>query len=282
MIRKIKFGIGVLFFIGIIILSIYLYSIPPAEYTVTFIDVGQGDSAVVSGSGANVLIDAGPYKDARNVKITLDRLNIKELDLVVVSHLDSDHISGMRDIINNYKVKKIITGETSKRYLPNSSSFSEFMTAVDIKNIPLTMVRAGDKLKVKSVDINVISPSKEYGDSNEDSAVLQLKCGQKKLLFTGDISAKVEENILDKVDLKSDILKIAHHGSYYSSSEEFLNKVKPSFAVASLSMYNNFNHPNVEVFNRLRDMDCEVFRTDESGNVTFFINGGDIRCEVEK
>ncbi len=282
MIRKIKFVIGVLFFIGIIILSIYLYSIPADEYTVTFIDVGQGDSAVISGSGANILIDAGPYKDARNVKIALDRLKIKELDLAVVSHLDSDHISGMSDIINNYRVKKIITGETTKRYLPNSSSLSEFMTAVDIKNIPFTMVRAGDKLKVRSVGIDVISPSVEYGNSNEDSAVLMFKCGQKKLLFTGDISTKVEDNISKKVDLKADILKIAHHGSYYSSGKEFLNRVKPSFAVASLSMYNNFNHPSVEVFNRLRNMNCEVFRTDESGNVTFRINGGDIRYEVEK
>ncbi len=280
--RKYKLIIYTIFFIGIIIFSIFFYKAPDDDYTITFVDVGQGDSAVIKGKDTNILIDAGVHKDARNIRIALDRLNIKRIDLAVISHLDSDHVSGMSRIINDYKVKKIITSKIADRYLPTSTGLDEFNVALELKKVPIYMVEAGERFKFKDIDISVLSPGEEYGDSNDDSVVLKVKCGMKTLLFTGDISSKVEKNLLKRKELKSDVLKVAHHGSYNSTSEDFLNRVNPSYAVVSVSKFNNYNLPNVTVMKRLYGYGCEVFRTDEMGSITFHIKGNNIRTESEK
>lgn len=278
LIKRITF---VLFVIGIIITAVIMNTAPADEYTVTYIDVGQGDSAVVSGDNTNILIDAGTDKNARKVKIALDRLKIKTLDLVVLSHLDSDHISGMSELIKSYKVKKVITGKIRKKYLPESPSLDELKVALDLNKIPFNMVKAGDKLKLNNIELSVLSPNMEYGESNEDSAVVMLNCGKKKLLFTGDISSKVEKNLLDK-NIGADFLKVSHHGSFQATGEEFLNAVNPSYAVVSVSQFNTYNLPNVEVMKRLYGYGCKVFRTDEMGSITFHINGSGVEYECEK
>lgn len=280
--RKYRIIIYLIFFIGIIILSAFVYKVPDDDYTVTFVDVGQGDSAVIKGKDTSILIDAGTHKDARNIRIALDRMKIKKIDLAVISHLDSDHVSGMSRIINDYQVKKVITSKIAQRYLPESTGLDEFNVAVELKKIPVSMVEAGGRFKFKDIDISVISPSEEYGDSNDDSAVLKVKCGSKTLLFTGDISSKVESKLLERNDLGADILKVAHHGSYKSTCEEFLNSVNPSYAVVSVSKFNTYNLPNVTVMKRLYGYGCKVYRTDEMGSVTFHINGKDVIVETEK
>lgn len=143
------------------------------------------------------------------------------------------------------------------------------------------MVKAGDKLKLNNIELSVLSPNMEYGESNEDSAVVMLNCGKKKLLFTGDISSKVEKNLLDK-NIGADFLKVSHHGSFQATGEEFLNAVNPSYAVVSVSQFNTYNLPNVEVMKRLYGYGCKVFRTDEMGSITFHINGSGVEYECEK
>lgn len=280
--RRIKLAVYILFFIGIIILSAVLRTVPSDDYRITFIDVGQGDSTVIKSKKACVLIDAGADKDARKIRVILDRLKVKTIDLAVLSHLDSDHISGMRDIIENYKVKRIVTGKISERYFPDSPSLNELDYAVDLNNVDYDCVKAGEKLSVGDIDIDVISPKFEYGKSNEDSAVLKIICGGKKLLFTGDISSKVEKDIMRKNDVKADILKVPHHGSYTATSKKFLQAVNPSFAVVSVSKYNNYNLPNLKVMRRLYGYGCKVLRTDEMGNVTIKLNDGETSFESEK
>ncbi len=283
MIRWIKRGALILFLIGIIILSFVLHNLPDDEYTVTFIDVGQSDCALINGNGTNILVDAGNEKDARDVRITLDRLNVKKLDMVVISHFDSDHIGGMSRIINDYKISKIIAPKTKEEYLPKSTSFDLLKSALKKHNLPITYVKSGDVFSFKGIVADVLSPNTEYGTSNEDCAVVKVKCGVRSILFTGDISKKVEKRLLgDKVNLKADILKVSHHGSYTATSQKFLESVNPSYSVVSVSKYNNYNLPNVETMNRLYGYGCEVFRTDEMGSITFKINGNDIKVSVEK
>lgn len=278
---------GAFYFIGIFILvliiSLVIYFKPADDYIVTFINVGQGDSAVIKGKKSSVLIDAGTDKSAAEVKAELDRLNIKRLDLVALSHYDSDHISGMSKLINDYEIKRIIAPKNDKKYLPDSTSYDEFIIAAENKNIPVKKVKLNDKIKLADMEIDVISPCKEYCESNEDSAVLRIRCGSKRLLFTGDASDKVEKDILiNNKDISADILKAGHHGSRTSTSEEFLNAVNPSFAVVSVSKYNTYNLPNIETMKRLYGYGCKVLRTDEMGNITLRINGGKISWETEK
>lgn len=281
--KKIKRITALIFFVGIIIITFILINLPKDDFTVTFIDVGQGDSALISGRDSNILIDAGTLKNARSVRAVLDRKNVKRLDLVILSHLDSDHISGMSELIGEYEISKIFMPDIKKEYLPSSTSLDELNVAVGNKNIPVYKVKAGNNYSVKEIKVSVLSPSKEYKDSNDDSAVVRIKCGSKHLMFTGDISSKAEADILSNYkDLSADILKVAHHGSRTSTSSEFLEAVNPSFAVVSVSEYNDYNLPNLETMNRLYGFGCKVYRTDETGSVTFHIKGGKIDVETEK
>ncbi len=269
--------------VAVLILSLIIFFQPSDDYTVTFIDVGQGDSAVIKGKNSTMLIDAGTRKSAREVSAALDRLNIKTLDLVVLSHYDSDHISGMNKLINNFDIKNIAAPKTESAYMPDSTAYDELVYAAENKNIKLKKIKITDRIKLNDMDIEVLSPCKEYGESNEDSAVLRISCGKAKLLFSGDISSKVEEDIIkNNKDISADILKVAHHGSRTSTSEEFLNAVNPSYAVVSVSKYNSYNLPNIETMNRLYGFGCNVFRTDDMGDMTFHINGGEIRVDTEK
>lgn len=140
LIKRITF---VLFVIGIIITAVIMNTAPADEYTVTYIDVGQGDSAVVSRNNTNILIDAGTDKNARKVKIALDRLKIKTLDLVVLSHLDSDHISGMSELIKSYKVKKVITGKIGKKVPARESEPRRVESRARFKQNPVQYGKGG-------------------------------------------------------------------------------------------------------------------------------------------
>ncbi|MCH5304064.1 MAG: MBL fold metallo-hydrolase [Ruminococcus sp.] len=281
--RWIKRAATLLFFIGIIVLAFSLYDLPVDDYTVTFVDVGQSDCAIISGRSTNILVDAGGEKDARDVRIALDRLKVKKLDMAIISHFDSDHISGLSRIIGDYEIKKVIAPKTEKKYLPKSTGFNMLKSALKENNLSVTYVSSGDIFSFKGIKINVLSPETEYGDSNEDSAVVKIKCGEKSVLFTGDITSEVEKNLIrNDIDLTADILKVSHHGSYSVTSEEFLEAVNPSYSVVSVSKYNNYNLPNVETMKRLYGYGCEIFRTDEMGSITFKINGKDIEPFVEK
>ncbi len=281
--RKTKVIIYLLFFIGIIIFAFVIQTFPKDDYTVTFVDVGQGDCSVIKSKNNCVLVDAGTRKDARAVRIALDRLSVKSIDAIVLSHLDSDHISGTSRLINDYEVKKIITSETDAKYLPESTDVDELNTALELKNIPLKKVKSGDSFKAGDIGLSVLSPCKEYSDSNKDSAVVRVTLGKRSLMFTGDITSDVEADIINNhKNISSDILKAAHHGSRTSTSGDFLNAVNPSFSVVSVSDYNTYNLPNLETMNRLYGYGCKVYRTDEMGDITFHFKNGKIDVETEK
>lgn len=280
--KKLKYITVLLFFLGIIIFGFVINSAPKSEYTVTFIDVGQGDSTVISSGKASILIDAGTDKDARKIRMTLDRLKIKTLDLVILSHLDFDHINGMSELIGEYKIKKIITSVLPAEIDEFSTSIDELKTAVNLHKVKLIKAKTGDKFSIGGIDVNALLSSTTYKNSNDNSLVVKIKCGRKYLLFPGDISSKVEDRLVKNSDLKADILKVAHHGSYYSTTSDFLNAVNPSYAVVCVSEYNRYNLPNVEVMNRLYDYGCKVFRTDEMSNITFYISGKSVNVECEK
>ncbi len=273
----------IVFVILVIFVSFSIYFKPADDLTAIFVDAAQGDSAVVKSRESSVLIDSGTRKNARNIKVALARLGVKTIDAAILSHPDYDHISGMARIIQEYDVKRVVMPEINKKYLSDSTALDELRYAVEYKNIPVKKVKAGDKLSLKDIKCEVLSPDKEYGDSNEDSAVVKLSCKGKSLLFTGDISSVVEKDMISaKRDLRADILKVSHHGSAGATSEEFLKAVKPSFSVVSVSKYNSYNLPSLEAMTRLYSQGGEIFRTDEMGSITFHIRNGEISVESEK
>jgi competence protein ComEC len=242
---------------------------------VHFIDVGQGASQLIIGStGKTILIDAGNNNKAAVVVDYLKQQKISRIDILVGTHPDADHIGGLDAVIDNFTIGKIYMPKVQS----NTKTFEDVLNAVQRKGLKVTTAKSGLTLDWESdATVQMIAPVAEYSDTNDMSAVIHLTYGQTSFLFTGDAEYKSEQDMIgSKVNLKSDVLLVGHHGSKSSSSQAFLNAVKPSYAVIQVGKDNNYGHPTAEVLKRLMDMDVKTYRNDEQGNIIFTTNGKDI------
>ncbi|OGG38123.1 hypothetical protein A2116_01355 [Candidatus Jorgensenbacteria bacterium GWA1_49_17] len=244
------------------------------DLEIYFLDVGQGDSEFVKlPGGTDILIDGGPPngRALNELARALERGD-RYIDLVILSHPQLDHFGGLVEVLKRYKVGVFIWNGAET----DSDAFAELKETLRENGIPEVILGAGDKIKAGGSEIIVISPDDELlkaKDLNDTSLVLELVSGNSKTLFTGDASAAVLEN-LRSGDL--DILKVAHHGSKFSSSAEFLKAVKPEAAVVEVGR-NSYGHPTYEALEALRSAGAQIFRTDVDGTLKFTIDGEDIK-----
>lgn len=246
---------------------------------IVFADVGQGDCCLIMTPEKTCLIDAGTYEEGSStVADLLDFYGIYQVDVCVMSHWDVDHAGGIAALCDQGRTKTILSA-----YIPLSDDrdkdVEEFLlsTAVSGSDNSLYLsqlqpVYAGDTLLLsESVYLEVLYPFECNGGGNEDSLVLMLHIGgeeETSILFTGDIGFASETALMDSdVDLDCDILKVAHHGSKYSTSEDFLEVCSPEAAVISVGAHNFYGHPSPDTLERLESYGCEVFRTDQEGAV---------------
>lgn len=257
-------------------------TVPDSGLTVCFIDVGQGDSAFISAEGYNILIDGGVKTTAQDVTAVLDRYGVRSLDLVIASHVDSDHIGGIARVIRDYDVMSFVTAKTdSSLKSENDIVWQDLLSALNKTGIKY--VSAGDSFAFGKLTVEIISPDRKFDSTNDSSVVARISYGDRSFLFTGDISAEVEKTIIESGrDVRCDVLKVSHHGSHTATSEEFLKNVNPSYAIVSVSAHNSYNLPNHEVMQRLYGFVCNVLRTDERGTVTFRSDGRNIDVSTEK
>ena len=251
----------------------YFYSLIPKDLKIYFIDVGQGDSClVITPKNKKILIDGGEGKTDVLLSYLLDR-RIKSIDYIIISHFDSDHCNGLIEVIQKLKIKNILISKQA--YFCNE--YKNIANLINSKKIRVTFVKQGDELSIdKNVNINIFYPPEnlEYDDLNNNSIVTKLTYNKFTMLFTGDIE-KSEENILNKYksrDLQSSIIKIAHHGSKTSSSEEFIKEVNPKIALIGVGENNKFGHPNKKVLERLKNINCKIYRTDKMGEIEIKVN----------
>lgn len=268
-------------FLSIIIIIIvlfnafsYFYLLIPKDLKIYFIDVGQGDSClIITPNNKKILIDGGEGDTDVLLSYLLDR-RIKAIDYIMISHFDSDHCNGLIEVIQKLKIKNILISKQA--YF--CDEYKNIAKIINSKKIKVTFVKQGDKLNIdKNIKLDIFYPPEklEYEDLNNNSIVAKLSYNKFTILFTGDIE-KSEENILNKYnqkDLESTIIKIAHHGSKTSSSKEFIKAVKPKIALIGVGKNNKFGHPNVEVLERLRNVKCKIYRTDEMGEIEIKVNG---------
>ncbi|MCH5298453.1 MAG: MBL fold metallo-hydrolase [Ruminococcus sp.] len=255
---------------------------PHGGLTVCFIDVGQGDSAFVSADGYNILIDGGVKTTAKEVTAVLDRYGVKTLDLVIASHIDSDHIGGIARVMRNYNVNSFVTAKTDESLKGENDIVRQDLLSA-LNKTGIGYVSSGDRYTFDKLTVDIISPDREFGNANDDSVVAKLSYGERSFLFMGDVSSKVEKAILQNgCDINADVLKVSHHGSHSSTSGAYLSAVDPRYAVVSVSAHNSYNLPNHEVMQRLYDYGCEVLRTDESGTITVRSDGTNIDVSTEK
>jgi len=233
--------------------------------TVHFIDVGQADSILITMKDAAMLIDAGNNADSQLVVDYIKDRGITTLDYVVATHPHEDHIGGMDAVINAFKVKSIIM----PRVESTTKTFEDVLEAISNKGLKITPPVPGTEYSLGEAEFTILAPnSASYEDTNDYSVVIKLQYGATSFLFAGDAGFESEDEMLEKgYDLRADLLKVAHHGSRYSTSMEFLEAVQPKIAVISVGEDNDYGHPAPETLQRLRQAGAEIYRTDESGTI---------------
>lgn len=237
-------------------------------YKVTFIDVGQGDSALIQcpNNKANILIDS--YNNLDYLK----SLGIDNIDYIFLSHFDNDHIGSIIDVVKEFDVKRIYC-----------SYYSDELK-IDAKIVSyLYPLKAFDKLSIEGINIDVLGPCKDYQNENANSLVLKILINNYSFLFTGDIDTEVEKDLIENYGnkLESDVLKVPHHGSNTSSSVEFINKIDPTYSVISVSEHNYYGLPNKEVVERV-DLASKLYLTKTNGNICFVINKNGLKIKTYK
>lgn len=266
---KIIIGLAAL----LLVMLFVFMSLPDGRLKVFFLDVGQGDSAlIISPSGKKVLIDTGPQN---NVLLPLGKklsYFTRYIDLVFITHPDQDHAEGLVEILRRYKVGAVVLPVAFKEL----ASYEVIIKEAEKQNVPVVFADADKGFLIEeNLVIDVLYPAENavyFTDkSNLHSVVLQLDYMDSKILFTGDVTEEQEKEMLSMgINIDAEILKVPHHGSKSSSSEVFIKAVSPEYAMISCGENNPFGHPHTEVLERYNDFGAEVLRTDEMGSVGFY------------
>lgn len=286
---------------SIIILHPLSAGLPDGRLRVDFLDVGQGDAALLTmPDGTTLLVDGGGRmrfgegegdtfetfeRDARGIGEAvvseylwwrgLDRLNF-----VLATHADADHIEGLGDVLRNFSVDAAIVGRAPGR----DREFARFRDAAERAGVPVRLVGRGDLFRFGAVAVEVLWPpfSSDPGASarNDDSVVLRVRYGRRTFLLTGDVEARAESALLASGDdLTCDVLKVAHHGSRTSSTQSFIDAARPRFAVVPVGLDSPHGHPHEDVVARLLASGARLLTTGESGAITFSTDGEDLKLE---
>ncbi|WP_088043996.1 ComEC/Rec2 family competence protein [Bacillus sp. EAC] len=247
---------------------------------VYFLDVGQGDSIImIMPNGKTILIDGGDVEHGNDVIKKIKRLHINEIDLLVSTHPDIDHIGGLLKVMNKIRIKNIL--DSGKKY--NSHSYYLYKKEAYQKNIPIQIAKIDDKISLDpNVEITVLNSGKPKLSNNDSSIVLKVTYEEISLLLTGDIESKAEKRLLKDESIDAQVLKIPHHGSATSTSEKFLFAVNPTVAILSYDKFNLFGHPHRSVMKRLNHLGIKHYTTDEYGDIELATNGKKLYIEKEE
>lgn len=276
--------------------SVYNYFYQKNLLKINFINVSQGDSTFIqTPNGKTFLIDCGQKfeitKNGKNIKFDagekyitpyLRHLGINKIDTLILTHPDSDHIGGCKYVLENFEVNEVWdSGQTD-----DSTLYQELMETILKNQIDLKIVTRGNNYNENNLVIEVINDTKSNflkSYNNNNAIVLKMIHGKKSFLFTADIEKESEKKLIeDNIDLKSNVLKVSHHGSKTSSTEEFLEKVKPEISIISVGEKNIYRHPSKSVIQRLESFNTKVYRTDKDGGIVIKSDGENLDIETSK
>ncbi|HKR00632.1 MAG TPA: ComEC/Rec2 family competence protein [Pyrinomonadaceae bacterium] len=280
---------------------------PDGRLRIDFLDVGQGDAALVTmPDGTTLLVDAGGRprfdsprdgagenevgeafeRDARSIgeAVVSEYLwwrGLDRVDYILATHADADHMDGLNDIARNFRVRAAILA----RAPADDPEVAQFMASAGKYGVPLMLVGRGDRLRFGAVEAEVLWPPRTENlnapSGNNDSVVVRLRFGQRVFLLTGDIEKEAEAALTAAPDdLRSDIVKVAHHGSKTSSTSVFIERTQPSYAIISVGLSSIFGHPHREVVARWRARGARLLTTGENGTITVTTDGNDLKVET--
>lgn len=245
-----------------------------SSFSVHFIDVGQGDAALVMCDGKALLIDGGSNDKASLIYSYLRDMGIQTLEAVVCTHAHADHAGGLAAALSCAQAKAAYSPYTDF----DGSAFNNFLKKLEEQGLELTVPEPGLSLELGSAKLRFLGPLRDSEEENNMSLVLRIEYGSTSFLFTGDAEYAEERDIVESGQaLESTLLKVAHHGSEYSSSYVFLREVMPKYAVISVGRENEYGHPSEAALSRLRDLDAVVYRTDECGSIICESDGTTLR-----
>jgi len=292
--------------LGLIVAHPFSAGRPTGKLRIDFLDVGQGDSALVTlPDNTTLLIDGGgrpgPFqkdstagdladeafeRETRSIgeSVVSEYLwwrGLDHVDFILATHADADHIDGLNDVARNFEVRAALVARTPG----NDQEYARFAATLADKNIPLRLIGAGDVLRFGEVTAQVLWPlpaaDPNAPSRNNDSIVLRLQLGERALLLTGDIEMAGENGMLRaREDLRADVVKVAHHGSKTSSIESFIAAARPRLAVISVGQTSVFGHPNADVVERWKLSGAEVLTTGNSGTITVTTDGRELELET--
>jgi competence protein ComEC len=254
---------------------------PPASETLTirFLDVGQADCTVVQSGGNNMIIDAGTNATSGELVNKIRGMGIRRFDVLVATHPHEDHIGGMDAIINSFDIGTV--------YMPKvystSKTFLDVLTVIKNKGLKITNPAPGSTFTVGETQCTIFAPNKDdYEELNNYSLVIKLTYGATSFLFTGDAQSISEKEMLSRgYDLKSDVLKVGHHGSSSSTTADFLDAVSPKYAVILVGKDNDYGHPDPETLSKLKSAGVKTYRTDLNGTIVFTSDGSRLTVKTE-
>jgi competence protein ComEC len=247
---------------------------PAANLKVHFIDVGQGDCILIEDGNSAMLIDAGNPQNGPDIVSYIKKLGISKLDFVIATHPHADHIGGMADVINAFDIGRIIMPKVEH----TTRTFENLLLTIRNKGLKITAPVPGTEYRLGNTSFTILAPnSSSYKNLNDYSVVVRLTYGSTSFLFTGDAEQTSEKEILAKgYNIKSDVLKVGHHGSKTSTTTRFLDAVSPRYAVICVGANNQYGHPAPETLSKLAERGIKVYRTDEAGTIIATSDGKSI------
>lgn len=257
-----------------------------SQLTVRMLDIGQGDAFLLEKDGKFVMIDTGDIEHRDQIVALLHKYKVKEISKIIITHPHADHLGGMNAIFKNFKVDAIYDDGMPA----GTGSYKNYLKQIKEKKIPYHVLKAGDEVDFfNGVKFNVLGPvkvikdQKGNSDFNNNSIVGRLTYGSFSMMFTGDAEQEEEKTILGKGGtLKSDVLKVGHHGSRTSTSPAFLKAVSPKNAFISCGQGNDYGHPHKVTIDKLEKAKVQIYRTDRNGTVTLTSDGSSYRIEKER
>lgn len=242
-----------------------------------FIDVGQADCILINNNGEYALIDAGNNEDGEKLVTYLNTLGINSFKYVIGTHAHEDHIGGMDDIIKNFSIEHFFMPDV----ITTTRTFEDVLAALEEKQLLFETPEVDATFSLAESKFTVLYVGTDKTDLNDSSIVLKMQYKDASYLFMGDATSKVEKEILDK-NITSDVLKVGHHGSQYSSTARFLKKVNPKYAIIQVGKDNSYGHPRSVTISKLEKLGTKIYRTDEDGTIILNSDGKGINFETIK